>query len=169
MRYSAPDGSAYLERVDERTFERLVPPGKGRTPAHVHEDLGQRFEILGGRARWWGDGEWQEGGPGAIADFRPGVAHVDPYSAGPEPLRWRQTIDPLPEPFVTVYFATLGGLIASGRTNRHGDLPSLSVLSVLHATKGRSWDARTPRALQRVAIPAGAALARLLGRQAVTG
>lgn len=165
-RYEGP-GGASLERVGPAAFERTIEPGRGRTPAHVHDDLGQTFEMLAGRARWKVGGEWHEGEAGARVDIRPGVVHVDPFSAGGgEPLRMRMTVDPAPEPFVSTYFHTLGTLIATGRTNRHGDMPGLTVIAVLRDTRARSYDARAPRWLQRLAVPALAPLARLLGHRA---
>src|SRR5215212_2620973 len=113
-----PRNGAYgrvLERTPERAvLERLMPPGTGRTDAHVHRDFHQRFEVVSGVASLALDGDERTLSAGESVDIRQGVPHVDPYNASDEQLVVRNVVSPAGG-FVDFYISSWGHALEAGR------------------------------------------------------
>src|SRR4051794_28479436 len=104
--YRSPRSAAYgrvIEHTAERAvLERLMPPGTGKTDAHVHRDFSQVFEVVEGTATCSVDGTERKLSAGESIDIPQGVPHVDPYNASPEALVVRNVVTPAGR-FVDVY------------------------------------------------------------------
>jgi mannose-6-phosphate isomerase-like protein (cupin superfamily) len=106
VRTAADTGGEVLEM-------ELIWPRKGeRAPAHVHPEMEERYEVLGGIAAFHIGGHERTAGPGEVVTVPPGTTHLAWNPTG-EPvhlkvefrpaLRWEEFVvrlfagDPVPE------------------------------------------------------------------------
>jgi uncharacterized RmlC-like cupin family protein len=150
--------------LDGRAVAEFVsPPGTGKAGGHLHRDFEQRFEVVDGRMRVRIGGEAQRTlATGEHVAVPRGVPHQDPWNEFDRPATWRISITPT-TPFVRIFIATYGELLAAGKLNDQETFTFLQLMAVLRAGRADSWAEGVPIALQRPLIPAAAALARLRG------
>jgi mannose-6-phosphate isomerase-like protein (cupin superfamily) len=167
--YRSPRGAAYGRVVehtpDRAVLERLMPPGTGKTDAHLHRDFAQVFEVVEGTASCSVDGAEGTLSAGESVDIPRGVPHVDPYNPGPGPLVVRNVVTPAGR-FVDVYVSSWGRALEEGRLNSQDEFTFLGLAVMLAEARGDSWAAGPPMALQRLAVPVAARLGRLRGHRA---
>jgi mannose-6-phosphate isomerase-like protein (cupin superfamily) len=167
--FTSPRSGAYgkvVERTPERAvLERLMPPGTGRTDAHVHRDFDQRFEVVSGTATYAVNGRERTLEAGKAAEIERGIPHVDPYNASGEPLVVRNVVRPAGR-FVDAYVASWGRALEEGRLDAQDEFTFLGLAVMLAEAKGDSWAAGPPIALQKLAVPVAARIGRLRGHRA---
>lgn len=168
--FTSPRNGAHgkvVEHTPERAvLERLMPPGTGRTDAHLHRDFDQRFEVVSGTATYAVNGR----DPvtleaGKAVEIPLGASHVDPYNASAEPLVVRNVISPAGR-FVDVYVASWGRALEEGRLDDQDEFSFLGLAVMLAEAGGDSWAAGPPVALQKLAVPVAARVGRLRGHRA---
>ena len=147
---------------DVLVVERLQKPGTGKADPHLHLDFEHRFAVLDGSLTLELDGEERTFGAGEEVHVPPRTPHRDPWNAGAEDLRFQTEFEPMPE-FVEGFTAAFGHLLREGKTGDQDFPPDLQLFVCLHAFKGRSYGVGPPIWLQRLAIPALAAIGRLRG------
>jgi mannose-6-phosphate isomerase-like protein (cupin superfamily) len=143
-------------------FERTLPPGTGRLSPHVHLDFRQTFTIVEGRTRASLGRDELTLDSGDTLDVPQGTAHLDPWNAGPERATVRNRISPVPL-VIRAYVETMVAQAVAGKLNRQDEFQFLQLAVLLRETNGQSFDSRYPIGVQRAALPALAALGRLLG------
>lgn len=132
---------------------------------HVHDYIGESFEVLSGTIGFRLDGREEEvAGPARRVEIAAGVVH-DWWNAGEEEAHVRVEVHPA-ERF-ELMIATLYGLANDGRTNAKG-MPNFLQLAVI----AREFDreirfVRPPRLVQRMVFGPLALLGRALGYQGV--
>jgi hypothetical protein len=148
---------------ERSVIERLLRPNSGKAAAHVHRDWTQRFEIVEGETRIrLGKEASRLLAAGETVAIPPGVGHVDPWNESDAPAVTRNTISPV-TPFVHVVFATLGEALSAGQLDSQDQLTFLQMAAAVHEGHGDSWGEQPPIPIQRLAIPALAAVARARG------
>jgi quercetin dioxygenase-like cupin family protein len=145
--------------------ERLYKPRTGKAGPHVHLDFVQSFEVLDGTASVSLDGDERKLAAGQTLEVPKGVKHVDAWNAEDGDLRVRLRFTPVPL-FVETYTERAGDLIRRDALNKRQEVPMLQLFVVLHATKGQSFGAGPPIAMQRALLPLLAAIGRLRGFRA---
>jgi hypothetical protein len=151
------DGRQYLG------LTRVLPPGTGRAPAHMHT-VTQRSVLLRGTAARFRRG----GRPGTLTAgeeviIPPGLRHVDPYNDTGEPIVVRTLYSPGPV-WLLSYGRMLGRAIRDGRVGAQQELPLLHLLLMLGSPGSVTRAAFVPAALQRhVLLPLAGRLARRRG------
>jgi uncharacterized RmlC-like cupin family protein len=155
---------ARVIELDGRAVAEFVsPPGTGKAGGHLHRDFDQRFEVLEGQMRVRMGGEPERTlAAGEHVDIPCGIPHQDPWNESDRPATWRISITPT-TPFVRIFIATYGELLAAGKLNDQETFTFLQLMAVLRAGRADSWAEGIPITLQRPLIPAAAALARLRG------
>jgi quercetin dioxygenase-like cupin family protein len=106
VRTAADTGGEVLE------MELVWPRPGERAPAHVHPEMEERYEVLGGTAAFRIGGHERTAGPGEVVTVPPGTTHLawnptgDPVHLKVEfrpALRWEEFVvrlfagDPVPE------------------------------------------------------------------------
>jgi mannose-6-phosphate isomerase-like protein (cupin superfamily) len=119
---------------------RLLKPGMGRFPTHVHVDFAERFEVKSGAAQAEFDGDklrlTAEKSRSTLY-VPPGVPHVNPYNDEREDLELRQSFMPVTEG-ARSYVETLAAVLSDGRDN-DGELPWSLMLAVADVTGERTY------------------------------
>ena len=119
--------------TDGRYFEMeyICQPfsGKYAIPPHYHPSVTERFEILGGRARYKLGKVEKTAGAGETVLFPPGIEHIHPWSDSNEELRVRMTSEADP-PDLAGLNANINtgitnfGLARDGKVDKNG-LPNI--------------------------------------------
>jgi mannose-6-phosphate isomerase-like protein (cupin superfamily) len=141
-----------------------VAPGGRVAAAHYHPDLEERFLILRGRVGFLIDGRERMLGPGEGARVGPGVVH-DWWQVGDEEAQALVEVSPGVR-FVEIV-GTMFGLARDGKVNAKGMPGPLQLAVMGHEYRDTLVFTRPPRAIQKLVIPAMAAVGRLLGRRPV--
>jgi quercetin dioxygenase-like cupin family protein len=166
-RYASPQSGSWIE-IAERSgpvmkFERSFATATGRTDPHLHEDLTQTWEVLSGEGRIEVEGTERQFRTGDRVAIEPGTRHRDPWNpSGGGELHVRGTFDP-DNDFIERYAEAYAHLLTEGRLNDQEELPLLQILVIAQATKGRSYGASPPIAVQKATLPLLAAFGRLRG------
>lgn len=142
---------------DRFVLRRTLPPGTGKTPAHVHLDGVERFRLLAGRATGVVDGVERALEAGQAMEVPAGTSHVHPHT-GEDRAVVEHVIEPRPR-FVSVFFASYLTWLGEGRVDEQDEPPLLAVMAIMRVGGGGTWVAGPPVALQR-------GLAAVLGRVA---
>ncbi|WP_198347769.1 cupin domain-containing protein [Nocardia terrae] len=152
------DGRQYLG------ITRILPPGTGKGPAHVHPGITQHSFLLSGRAARYRRGI--RSGTLPLGDeliIPPGAPHVDPYNDSDEPIVLRTLYSPGPV-WMLSFGKTLGHAIRDGNTNSQQELRLLHLLMMLGTPGSVTFAAGLPLAAQRrVLLPLAMRLARRRG------
>jgi quercetin dioxygenase-like cupin family protein len=155
-------GRAYVE------FEHTMGPGKGFAPAHLHATQSQEWHVQSGMATYTVDGVEKTAGAGETVVIPPGVAHIDPWNkAGAEPLVMLRKITPEggSQSFFVTWFAL--ACADSNRLTRPGyQFTPLQIAVIAQALPAKSYTTDLPVWMQRIGIPLGALIGRLLGMRA---
>jgi mannose-6-phosphate isomerase-like protein (cupin superfamily) len=152
-----------LELADEVfRAEREMPAGTGRAGAHLHLDFTQIFEVTKGIARIEVDGRERDIGVGDRVEIGRGTGHKDAWNPSPDPTAYVITIRPVPY-FVHVFVATYGDLLRRDRLNHQDELKPLQLFGILRAGRAQSYAAKPSIRLQKLMLPLGAAVGRLVG------
>ncbi len=149
---------------------RVLPPGTGKAPAHVHPGITQHSLLLSGpQARYRSGHRSKLLTPDEIATIPPGTPHVDPYNASDHPIVVRTLYSPGPVWFM-LFGKTLGHAIRDGTTNSHNELPFLHLLMMLGTPGSVTFAATIPIPLQRhVLLPLATRIARRRGYAPAVG
>lgn len=157
------DGREYLG------ITRVLPPGTGRGPAHVHPGVEQRSLVLnGGTARYRLGGRLGLLAAGEELVIPPGRPHVDPFNPGGHPVTVRSVFTPGPVALLA-YGRTLGQALRDGSVNAQQELPLPHLLLMLAQPRSPILAARLPPALQRPALRLLAPLLSHLGYHPAPG
>ena len=158
-----------LESSPERfRYERTMPPGTGKSDAHVHFDFDQTWTCRDGAVRVVDDGEDRTLRAGESIAFPRGRGHVDAFNAGTRSATVELAIEPQPR-FVEVFAATWTHLLERDELNEQDEFTSAQLFAVLDAGKGQSFAVGPPLAVQRLIIPVAGRLARVRGVRPVLG
>jgi quercetin dioxygenase-like cupin family protein len=160
-----------FEQTEQETGGSLVafkhfmaPRAKPTFPAHVQLNHEERFEILSGTARHRLDGIDRQAQAGETVIVPPGVIHINCWNAGPDELQMRHSFRPA---FGTdIFFETLFTLAMNGKTNSKGEVNLLQLAVIGNEIESQTFNAGIPIPLQRLALPALAAIGKLLGYRA---
>ena len=154
------------ESTPERLrFRRTYPAGTGKADPHVHLDFIQQWTVVEGYGRVAIDGDESEIGPGEEVRVEAGIGHRDPYNPAGDPL----VIDWLLEPhndFIVAFGDAYVWMLERDRLNEQDEFPALQLMTILRATRARSFAVGPPRAVQKAFIPVAAALGRVRGYRA---
>jgi mannose-6-phosphate isomerase-like protein (cupin superfamily) len=131
---------------DVLSVERVLKPGMGRLPEHVHLDFAERFKVRQGIAEAQIAGDTvrlSAGKKWSTLYVPPGVPHVNPYNADPaSDLVVRQVFEPASEG-ARSYIETLAQVLWDGRDD-NGEMPWSLVLAVADATRDRTYFTGVP-------------------------
>jgi mannose-6-phosphate isomerase-like protein (cupin superfamily) len=145
-------------------FDHFLPPGPSTFGEHVQLNQEERFEIVSGAARYRLDGVERQAGPGEVVVIPPGAYHVNCWTGGPDELQVRHNLRPALG--AEDFFETLFALARLGKTNPKGGVNLIQLAVMGSKIESRTYGAGVPIPTQRWAVPALAALGRLLGYQA---
>jgi mannose-6-phosphate isomerase-like protein (cupin superfamily) len=159
-----PDGSIYrLTRSTADTGGKLLEmewelPANGWAPQpHVHPRLTEEYQVLDGSLDILVGGEWRGLDAGDAASVPPGTAHT--FRVGDTPVRVRNVHSPALdfEPYIR-------RLCTAANQSNLGDLNGVrALLCIAVLVREFPQHSRAPGRLLNVAVPALAALGRLLG------
>jgi mannose-6-phosphate isomerase-like protein (cupin superfamily) len=159
----------FLETVAETGGERFrmeirVPGGREGMvgPEHFHPIQEERFEVRSGTARFRLDGREFDAGAGEEVVVPPRGVHIF-GNAGPGELVMVSTYTPGLRS-TEVFFETFFGLAQEGKVGRGGRPDLLTTVRTMHNCRDYFVVVKPPPAVQRVAFPPLAALARIAGR-----
>lgn len=131
-------------------------------PDHFHPTQVERFEVVVGSARFRLDGREFDAAAGDTVTVPVGGVHIF-GNAGPAELVMTATYSPAPRT-VETFFQTVFSLAAEGRFYRPDGRPrALAAIRVMHHCREYMITTSPPPALQRLAYPALAGLARITG------
>ena len=165
--WASPDGQSVVRVVElspERAvIERVLRPGTGKAGAHLHRDWLKSYEAVDGELRIQvGKEAPRPLAVGEAVQVPRGVVHVDPWNESAAPAVLRDVVSPV-TPGVHVLYGTLGELLAAGQLNSQDGFTLPQLAAVLRAGHADSWGAQPPIAVQRIAFPVLAAIARARG------
>ena len=159
-----PDGSIYrITRSSADTAGELLEmewelPAHGWAPQpHVHPRLTEEYEVLEGSLDILIASEWRKLNPGDAASVPPGTAHT--FRVRGSPVRVRNVHRPALdfEPYIR-------RLCSAANQRRLGDLSGFRALVYIAVLVSEfPLHSRAPRRLLNAAVPALAAVGRLLG------
>ncbi len=159
-----PDGSVYkITRSSEETSGELLEmdlelPANGWAPQpHVHPHLTEEYEVLEGFLDVLVGTEWRKLSAGETASVPPGTVHT--FRVGDVPVRLRNAHQPPLdfEPYIR-------RLCRAANQGNLGDLSGpRALLYVAVLVREFPQHSRAPSRLLNAAVPALAALGRLLG------
>lgn len=152
-----------LRPGDGLAWERFMPPGTGWAPAHVHLDSDERFEVIGGTVRLTIYGVERTMSAGDVVTVRASTPHRDPWNDGDRPAVVRRDLAHASS-YAIVHASTYLAELAAGGVDPHDELPSTQLALLRWRTRGRTFPARRPPRLQRLADPVLAMIARLRGQ-----
>ncbi|WP_067821348.1 cupin domain-containing protein [Nocardia inohanensis] len=143
---------------------RVLPPGTGRGPAHVHTGTVQHSFLLAGESARYRcgrrTGRLKVGEPLIIPS---GTPHVDPYNDTGQPIVVRTLYSPGPV-WLLSFGKTLGQSIRDGKVNSQQELHFLHLLMMLGTPGSVTFAATIPVAFQqRVLLPLAGRIARRRG------
>jgi mannose-6-phosphate isomerase-like protein (cupin superfamily) len=144
-------------------FERNLPPGAGKLPPHMHLDFGQTFTVVEGRARAALGRQKLALGAAETLEVPEGATHQDPWNPGPDRAVVRVRVAPVTEFNKAVVEMMVAARVGEGKLNRKDELPFLQFAVLLQEKNARTFVARFPLGLQRLAGPFLAALGRRVG------
>ncbi|QLY28270.1 cupin domain-containing protein [Nocardia huaxiensis] len=149
---------------------RILPPGTGKGPAHVHTGITQySFLLAGPSARYRRGLRAGTLKTGDALVIPPGAAHVDPYNDTDEPVVVRTVYTPGPV-WLMSYGKTLGQAVRDGNVNAQHELRPAHLLLMLGTPGSVTFAARVPLALQRrVMLPLATRIARRRGYAPAAG
>jgi quercetin dioxygenase-like cupin family protein len=159
-----PDGSVYeITRSTAETGGELLEmhfelPANGWAPgAHVHPELTEEYEVLGGALDVRVGDAWQTLAVGETASVAPGTVHT--FRVGAEPVRVRNVHRPALdfEPYVR--------RLCEAANKRHlGDLSGMrALLQIAVLVREYPKHSTAPSPALNAAVPALAAVGRALG------
>ncbi|WP_067537931.1 hypothetical protein [Nocardia crassostreae] len=158
------DGRQYLGAT------RILPPGTGKAPAHVHPGITQHSFLLDGpRARYRRGLRSATLTADVPLTIPPGAAHIDPYNDTDHPIVVRTLYSPGPV-WMLSYAKTLGQAIRDGNVNSQQELHLPHLLMMLGQPGSVTFAAGPPRTLQRrLLLPIAARIARRRGYAPAAG
>jgi|CXWL01.1.fsa_nt_gi mannose-6-phosphate isomerase-like protein (cupin superfamily) len=147
-----------------------IPAHSGRegVPEHFHPTASERFTITAGQARYRLGGIEADLSPGQSVDMPAGVPHIHPWSTSDEPLHYTQEAT-VGVPDVALLdrsldgLATMFALAREGKVNRLGVPGPLQMAVLGNYIKPGTYLAVMPVLLQRVVLPALAAVGYVCG------
>jgi mannose-6-phosphate isomerase-like protein (cupin superfamily) len=158
-----PDGSIYrITRTSAETGGELLEmewglPARGWAPQpHVHPRLTEEYEVLEGSLEVLVGDEWRKLAPGDAASVPPGTVHT--FRVGGSPVRVRNMHRPALdfEPYIK-------RLCKAANQRTLGDLSGFrALLYIAVLVREFPLHSRAPGRLLNAAVPALAALGRLL-------
>ncbi|MGS2810625.1 cupin domain-containing protein [Nocardia sp. MW-W600-9] len=149
---------------------RVLPPGTGRGPAHVHTGVVQRsFLLAGAQAGFRTGGRTRRLAPGDDLIVEPGVPHIDPYNDTDAPIVVRSLYTPGPV-WLLSYARTLGQALRDGNVNSQQELRLPHLLMMLGTPGSVTFAARIPLGVQRrILLPAATRFAQHRGHAPAAG
>jgi quercetin dioxygenase-like cupin family protein len=151
-------------------LEVTYPAGQGRQgqQAHYHKTFLERFEVISGTATYWVAGHEHRASAGTCFEMLRGTAHLNPWNAGQDELRLRQTVTlEVPDARTLAafedFFETMFMLSNTGKLDARGNPPLLMGARLMHSLQPSSFAVGIPETAQHVIFGALAALARILG------
>lgn len=138
----------------------LVEPGGRVATAHLHPNLRERFQVLGGRVGFRIGEEQRELGPGEAAEVPPNTIH-DWWQVGDEQASVVVEVDPGIR-FVQLV-GTLFGLARDGKSTKQGLPKPLQLAVTVHEFSDTIVIASPPPWVQRIAFGLLAPLGRARG------
>jgi quercetin dioxygenase-like cupin family protein len=135
-------------------------PQASPAAAHVHSRQEERFEVLAGSLRLRIDGTESTLGPGDVAVVPPGTPHTW-WNVGNEEAHVLADIRPALR--TEMFFETLFGLAADGKTDRRGLPTPLQLAALITEFSDEVHLARPPILVQRLLFVPLALIGRLAG------
>lgn len=150
---AADTGGAYTQFEQE-----LLKAGAGSSSQHIHLHTDERFEILAGTATYTLDGQDYTAGPGEVVEIKRGTLHRNPWNRDGGEVRLLRTVTP--PSGAELFYETFYGLERDGKP-----LNLWQAALTSHYIKSETYffPPNVPMAVQRLAIPLVAFLARLQG------
>ncbi|WP_067708957.1 cupin domain-containing protein [Nocardia yamanashiensis] len=149
---------------------RVLPPGTGKGPAHIHLGTTQHSFLLDGDSARYRCGH--KGGrltKDEVLTVEPGAPHIDPYNDTDRPIVVRTLYTPGPV-WLMSFGKTLGQAIRDGKVNAQQELRLLHLLMMLGTTGSVTYAATLPITVQqRVLLPLAGRLARRRGYAPAAG
>ena len=149
---------------------RVLAPGTGRAPAHVHTGITQRsFLLAGSQARIRHGGRTRTLRLGDEVIVPPGEPHTDPYNDSGRPIVVRTLYSPGPV-WLLSFGRTLGQAIRDGNVNSQQELHLPHLLMMLGTPGSVTFAAAIPLTVQRrILLPLTARMARRRGYAPAAG
>ncbi|WP_024804624.1 cupin domain-containing protein [Nocardia sp. BMG51109] len=149
---------------------RVLPPGTGRAPAHIHTGITQYSLLLAGaQARYRRGGRSGTLSAEDAVIVPPGTPHVDPYNASDRPIVVRTLYSPGPV-WLLSFGRTLGQAIRDGNVNAQQELRLPHLLLMLATPGSVTFAATIPIPVQRrILLPLAARIARRRGYAPAAG
>ncbi|MEV6431661.1 cupin domain-containing protein [Nocardia sp. NPDC051463] len=149
---------------------RVLPPGTGRAPTHVHTGVVQRsFLLAGAQAGYRNGGRTRTLSPGDDMIIEPGVPHTDPYNDTDAPIVVRSLYSPGPV-WLLSFARTLGQALRDGKVNSQQELHLPHLLMMLGTPGSVTFAAGIPLGVQRrILLPAATRFAKHRGHAPAAG
>jgi hypothetical protein len=144
-------------------FDQFIDAGRGFFPAHFHVKQDEHYEVLAGTAIYTVDGIERTAKAGEIVIIPAGNKHVDLWNRdGTTELHLRRKF--IPALGMQTFIETWFGCVRENRhATRDGNLNLLQTGITAKHIATDTWNAWPSEALQRLAIPVLALIARLIG------
>ncbi|RMI30111.1 cupin domain-containing protein [Nocardia stercoris] len=149
---------------------RVLPPGTGKAPAHIHVGITQHsFLLAGERATYRLGRRTRTLAPGDDLIVEPGVPHTDPYNDSDQPIVVRSLYSPGPV-WLLAFARTLGQALRDGKVDAHQELRLPHLLLMLGSPGSVTFAAGIPLPVQRrILLPVATRLARRRGYAPAAG
>lgn len=173
-RYRSPDGRAevalrsnvWLDGAWWACLDRTFQAGAGFLVPHRHAHTSEVHLVRDGVVRYLQRGRVRTARAGDVIVVPAGTVHADPWASKDGPATVTSLLSPA-GPEWTSFGIRVGGATASGQLTGRGQPPLPVVMRIVHETGTDVLAPLLPAGLQRrIAIPALAAIGRLLWREA---
>ncbi|MEC3956421.1 cupin domain-containing protein [Nocardia sp. CDC153] len=175
--YSGADGARieihpwfFVEGRQYLGVTRVLPPGTGKGPAHIHLGTTQYCLLLeGARARFRRGRRSGILEPGEVLTIPADTPHVDPYNDSDQPIVLRTLYTPGPV-WLLAFGRTLGQAIRDRQTNGQQELRLLHLLMMLGTPGSVTYAASIPVPVQRrLLLPLATRVAKQRGYRPAAG
>jgi len=173
-RYGSADGRAevalrsnvWLDGAWWACLDRTFQAGAGFLVPHRHAHTDEIHFVREGVVRYVQRGRLRTARAGDVLVFPAGTVHADPWATKDGPATVTSLLSPAGPEWID-FGLRVGRATRSGQLTRSGQPPLPVVMRIVHETGADVLAPALPAALQRrLAIPALAALGRLLWRDA---
>jgi mannose-6-phosphate isomerase-like protein (cupin superfamily) len=173
-RYRSADGRAevalrstvWLDGAWWSCLDRTFQAGAGFLVPHSHAHTTEVHFIRDGDVRYIQRGRVRTARAGDVLVLPAGTVHADPWATKAGPATITSLLSPAGQEWIE-FGMQVGRATRRGQLNRHGHPPLPLVMKIVHETGADVLAPGLPAALQRrLAIPALAAIGRLLWKEA---
>lgn len=142
-------------------FRHVIQPHSGYSPAHLHAEQTETYEVIKGIATYQINGEVKKVHRGEPVIIPPDTMHVNPYNESDDILIIHRTTTP--EGGAQLFFVTWFALVEAGEhINDHLELNLLQLARVAQFLPKKTFVKGYPRLAQKIGLAVFAFIARLI-------